>query len=127
VSARCGKVLGRGCVTGPVGTRCFACGDAVCRPCSTILRRYYRWTGKRLCWDCASDYARTFGFDTGEDLAAYTVALRAAGFYPDVCIGHEVTTRDGKRWVVRHDGTISEAFMKVKALTVTGPRRRWLP
>lgn len=45
-----------GCVTGPVVT-CWACGDDVCRACSSVVA--YRWKGQirrmRFCYCCQEE------------------------------------------------------------------------
>ena len=42
---------------GLVRTRCFACGQYVCRPCS-LMRDWHRWTRKRVCMGCHEDEER---------------------------------------------------------------------
>lgn len=39
--------------------RCFACGSAVCRSCSEIVKRYARWRRTRICNDCMTDHAES--------------------------------------------------------------------
>ena len=58
------------CLGGVVGermVRCFSCGATVCKNCSTLTRRYYRWRRVRICADCQEDRR--------EDVAAGAIVL----------------------------------------------------
>lgn len=44
--------------SGTIRTRCFACGDYVCRECSRVLV-YLKWNRKRICNRCEEDWRRS--------------------------------------------------------------------
>lgn len=37
-------------------TKCFACGNAACAGCTTVVHQYYKWHDKRICNDCIEDH-----------------------------------------------------------------------
>lgn len=57
--AKCGCVTGHDCEApangpGTIRTKCFACGQPVCRGCS-VIRDWHRHQRKRVCDACAED------------------------------------------------------------------------
>jgi len=55
----CSVVESNDCAASPglthrVSTKCYACGDYVCRACS-LVKRYLRYGSQRLCFTCIRD------------------------------------------------------------------------